>query len=154
MTDLGYNFLAIHFKFLELYGQRIPEADTIRHWCYAIKGGTFTLERQRKGGRDPLPDVAKEIKKVLSLYPSASIRFISEFLGFSPQTIKHHLIETLKMKRMSLRWIPHTLTDEHKKTRKERATIIYQQLQLHKKFGYRNIITGDETWIYFNNLSN
>ena len=49
------------------------------------------------------------------------------------------------MRKLCKKWVPHVLTDENKQKRVECSRQLLQTLE----GGFRNIITGDETWIHF-----
>ena len=56
----------------------------------------------------------------------------------------------LKVRKTNARWIPHLLTDEQKKT--PRVTMAKKLLKMYPKYSkkvFDNIVTGDETWVYY-----
>jgi histone-lysine N-methyltransferase SETMAR len=48
-------------------------------------------------------------------------------------------------------WVPHALTDSHKVKRQELAVQIWKRLNLAQAHQFANVITGDESWILFEN---
>ena len=59
------------------------------------------------------------------------------------------LKKRLKVRKVNARWIPNLLTDEHKKAR---VTMTKKNLKMYPKYSkkaFDNIVTGDETWVYY-----
>jgi hypothetical protein len=59
------------------------------------------------------------------------------------------LHDVLKVKKLNLRWIPHSLDDAHKAERVSLSTDLLMLLKENQKTGFANIITSDESWFYF-----
>ena len=55
----------------------------------------------------------------------------------------------LKVRKINARWIPHLLTDEKKKTRVTMAKNPSQNVLKYSKKVFDNMVTGDETWVYY-----
>ena len=55
----------------------------------------------------------------------------------------------LKVRKINARWIPHLLTDEQKKTRVTMAKRLLKMYPKYSKKAFDNIVTGDETWVYY-----
>ena len=55
----------------------------------------------------------------------------------------------LKDRKINARWISHLLTDEQKKTRVTMAKKLLKMYPKYSKKAYDNIVTGDETWVYY-----
>jgi predicted Rdx family selenoprotein len=153
LYDVNFDAKSIYNHFSKKYGKVIPEADTIRRWCVKIANGVFVMKRKRLGGRPPIADLGPKIRQVLEYFPSASTRFIADFLGVDKMTIQNRLCEELQMKQVSFRWIPHELNPYQKENRKIGSVTILEALKLHSKSGYRNLITGDESWFFYDNQS-
>ena len=70
-------------------------------------------------------------------------------IGISHDRIVYILHNELNLHKVCAKWIPRKLSADHKKKRVE---ISKQLLEVLEK-GYNNIITGDETWMYFFTVS-
>ena len=55
----------------------------------------------------------------------------------------------LKVRKINARDIPHLLTDKQKKTRVTMAKHLLKMYPKYSKKAFDNIITGDETWVYY-----
>ena len=72
-------------------------------------------------------------------------RKLAEDVGISRERIGHILHKELQMRKLCKKWIPHVLTEENRQKRIE----VSKQLLRILEGGFRNIVTGDETWIHF-----
>ena len=59
------------------------------------------------------------------------------------------LKEKLKLQKICARWIPHLLTPEQKKDRVEKAPVLLSRFKNRDSRRLREVVTGDETWLYF-----
>ena len=82
--------------------------------------------------------------------PFASARSMDELLNTSKNKILRALHDDLKYKKVSFRWVPHELSQKNKEAR---ISIARQMLDIlsDKNKHWCNIITGDETWVYWEN---
>jgi hypothetical protein len=56
------------------------------------------------------------------------------------------LAEKLNFKVLFLCWVPHTLINELGQKRVELARQLFRLLEQQQKVGFRDIVTGDESW--------
>ena len=54
----------------------------------------------------------------------------------------------LKVRKMNVCWIPHLLTDKQKKCVTMAKKLVKMYLKYSKK-AFDNIVTGDETWVFY-----
>nr|CAG8632453.1 2228_t:CDS:2 [Entrophospora candida] len=64
----------------------------------------------------------------------------------SIETILH---EEISVRKVCAKWVPYTLTNENK----QKQFKVSKQLFGYLENGFRNIITGDETWLHFFTVS-
>jgi hypothetical protein len=142
---------AIFVDLRETYGGISPELVTVRKWVMKIKAGTFSIFPESPTGRQPKGEITQQLMKTLQTHPQASTPMLAEIVGVSRHTVKNRLIYELGMKKVSLRWVPYSLTPSQLESRKEGAKQLAQVISQAKKLSYSNLLTGDETWIYFQN---
>jgi hypothetical protein len=53
------------------------------------------------------------------------------------------------LEKFNLRWVPHSLDDTQKAERGSLSADLVTVLKENQKTGFGNIITGDESWFYF-----
>ena len=69
--------------------------------------------------------------------------------NLSLATVHGILKKHLKVRKVNARWIPHLLTDEQKKTRVTMAKKLHKMYPKYSIKAFGNIVTGDETWVYY-----
>jgi hypothetical protein len=73
---------------------------------------------------------------------------IAEFLKIPASMVHLHLTISLNMKNQQFKWIPHFLDDLRTK-RLEDDRQLLDILQAQERCYSRDLITGDEIWVYF-----
>jgi len=68
-------------------------------------------------------------------------------VGLSYRTVQSILVENLNMRRISARFVPRLLSDDHKVLRVSGCRKLKQQARDNPNF-ISNIITSDQTWVY------
>ena len=82
-----------------------------------------------------------------------SVRMLANELNIDHITVIHHLTQSLNMKYVNLKWVPHFLTQEQKLKRIELSRQILDVLEEEERTGFEFILTGDESWlVYFINI--
>jgi histone-lysine N-methyltransferase SETMAR len=134
-----------------IYGSTVPEFRTIQEWFKEIREKEFYLDDADRSGAPKIPDVTKEVKLALKKKPFASTRAISLAVEHSRETVKDRLLHELKLKQRDPSFHPHDLYPSSIDKRMEFAGNLARLLKLLKPNGWRNLFTGDETWVYFSN---
>jgi hypothetical protein len=106
------------------------------------------MKDEVKHGRPPFDDVDARILACLSHEPFSSIRSIAQGLGLAPATVHRHLTTSLDMQPRHFRWAPHVLTRELGDQRVPGARLLLDVLRQQEQTHYRDIITGDESWLF------
>jgi hypothetical protein len=71
----------------------------------------------------------------------------AEFLKILASTVYLHLTTSLNMKSQHFKWVPHLLDDDLRAKRLEGARQLLDVLQAQERCHFRDLITGDETWV-------
>jgi histone-lysine N-methyltransferase SETMAR len=133
------------------HGPVSADESTVRRWYGKINAGIFSVFKKRPTGRRLMSGLSEKLVEMLESKPKSSTKFLSAVLGVSPHTVQHRLTDQLEMKKVSVRWIPHSLTSPQIQARKEGAKKLGEILSKAKATKYQSLLTGDETWIYLNN---
>jgi len=91
----------------------------------------------------------ENVRNILSEDPNKNIQELANETGMSVGSVCTVLHKELELHKVAAKWIPHVLTEEHKKRRVE----VSRQLLSILNEGFNNIITGDETWMHFFTVS-
>lgn len=130
----------------ETYGEASYSQSSIYFWIKEIKLGRAKLENLSSPGK-PIDDhIDYHIIYELETNPFASARMIARRLRIAVSTVTEHLHNSLGMKNIHFRWIPHRLNSSQKKKRVTLSKQILQFLEKAKKNKYVFILTGDESW--------
>ena len=74
---------------------------------------------------------------------------ISNLSGLSSSYVFAIPKEKLKQQKICALWIPHLLTPEQKRDRVKKACVLLSRFKNRDSYRLREVVTGDETWIYF-----
>jgi histone-lysine N-methyltransferase SETMAR len=132
-----------------VYGEGTISHSTCDNWFTKFRSGDTSLEDEPGRGADPKID-DNALLHLLAENNRFSTRELGETLGVSHITIENHL-HNLGFLWIFGKWLPHDLTIHQKG---QRASIAAAHLSRHEiKSFLPHIITGDEKWITYVNLS-
>jgi hypothetical protein len=80
--------------------------------------------------------------------PWSSVRTIAEFLKIPVSALHFHLTTFLNMKSRNFKWVPHFLNADLRAKRLQGAGQLCDIPQAQERCHFRDLITGDETWVY------
>jgi hypothetical protein len=138
---------AIVAELAAVYHEVAPDENRMKYWLHEIKLHRSDLSYRPSSSRPPLEYIDARILRVLESEPSASVRTITEFLKIHASTVHLHLIISLNMKSHYFKWIPHCLDDLRPK-QIEGARQLFDVVNAQERCHSRDLITGDETWVY------
>lgn len=153
-TSLGETPTTIHQDLVTVYGSQAISYSTVLRWSNYFRDGGMEIEDQPRSGRPVTETTIENIERVLSIIeedPHSTYDDIEAETLLSRGTIETIIHEHLKKKKITSRWVPHELTPAQKK---ERVKICKEILEKIQSGSWRlgDIITGDETWIYFRQI--
>ena len=148
----GRDATKIHEELVNAEGEHALSLSTVRRWVAKFKDGETQVDDRPRSGRPREAVTQEKIAKVQELItndPHITTQILEDEVGISHDRIVYILHNELNLHKVCAKWIPHKLSADHKKKRVE---ISKQLLEVLEK-GYNNIITGDETWMYFFTVS-
>ncbi|CAF4420278.1 unnamed protein product, partial [Rotaria sp. Silwood2] len=149
-TILGINPKTIHEELATASGSKAPSYPTVAEWAKRFREGREDVNDDPRSGR-PVFELTDEnielVREVINHDPHSTYDDIIAETFLSHGTIERIIHDCLKMKKITLRWVPHQLSDEQKQ---ERVKLCRENLAKFRDGSGRlcDIITGDETWIY------
>ena len=142
----------IHEMINETPGYAEVSITTIRKWVKRFKDGEMDIIDSKRSGRPKIKNkFISKVRLMIEENPSLSCKFIAKKLDIGWGTVKKILIEELGLKKVNMKWIPHTLNDDQKAKRKEDSIEILRIIENTPNKELCNLLTGDETWIYYEN---
>ena len=94
-------------------------------------------------------EIISKLKEIIEGDARFTVRDIARKVGISLSTVHLILKKHLKVRKISARWVPHLLTDEHKRQRVKVAKTLLQMFPKYDKKQFANVVTADETWVHY-----
>ena len=94
-------------------------------------------------------EIISRIKEIIEGDVRFTVRDIARKVGISLSTVHLILKKHLKVRKISVGWVPHLLTDEQKRQRVKVAEKLLQLFPKYDKKHFANFVTGDETWVHY-----
>jgi histone-lysine N-methyltransferase SETMAR len=129
-----------------------PSKSTVYEWFASFRSGSFSLDDDpREGGPNFIvtPENIASMKRHLDEDRRITTRELEKLVGVSHGSVIKILHEHLGMRKLCARWVPHQLKPDHMKARVDFCEFMLQKFASGASEAVGNILTGDETWIYF-----
>jgi len=149
-VKLGINALEIFNELKTVFSSNSPSLSTIYRWINVFESGSDRIEDLHRAGR-PISESTKanidKVQQVIDDDPWSTYDDIEAKTSLSRGTINRIITECLKLKKVTSRWVPHTLTEQN---RQERVRVCQENLAKFNEGKWRwcDVITGDESWFY------
>ncbi len=134
-------------KLVNAGGDGVLSLKTIRHRVNKFNHRIININDEPRSGRPHTavtPILINKIKDIVNKDKHITTRKISDAIGISKERVSYTLHNELSLRKLCKKWIPHVLTEENKLKRVEYSRKSLETLNK----GYKNIITGDETWLH------
>lgn len=151
LTKNGYPAATIHDLLRSAWGEEnIPSDRQIRRISSENQGNSIKVERKAGSGR-PKEACTEENIEMIKAFIEENNRLSTrqlEALSMIPRTsVMRILHDCLKLKSISAKWVPYSLTNEQKVRRLEGCQVIKRAFE--SRNSRRNIYVCDEKWVYF-----
>lgn len=130
-------------------GKRISRTQVFE-WHRRFREGRLSIEDETGRGRKSSMDatLVATIKDVIYSDRRTTIRDVCDITGYSFGTVQRVITDRLNMKKVSARWIPRLLTEEHREKRVSASKHFLHRYRREGEAFLDRIVTTDETWIY------
>ena len=150
----GVTPIEIHRQLKETCGDSVMDVSKVRSWVRLFKEGRTSCANEKKQPRPRTSrsaDIVERVEKLVLEDRRMTVEQIASRVGISVGSAHTILHVDLKMKKVSSRWVPRMLTDEHKAAR-----VACCQAMLTRDDGmngtfFSSVVTMDETWMPFFN---
>ena len=125
---------------------------TVARWVSYFKEGRSSVKDEARPDRPVSATSENDVATVRSIVQHHSqykVEEISDLSGLSSSYVFAVLKEKLKLQKICAHWIPHLLTPEQKKDHVEKASVLLSRFKNQDSHHLREVVTGDETWLYF-----
>jgi hypothetical protein len=135
--EQGYHQDALHLRAVE-------------KWAARFRAGRETVEDDEKPERHPQTNLGDAVLRFLEKQPHSSSREISKAL-YWPRTTVLRVLDDIGLRFLAPRWIPYRLFDAQKADKVEPSQHMLDMMQGLGPKRQKYLITGDESWIYWDN---
>ncbi|KAK2942564.1 hypothetical protein BLNAU_22517 [Blattamonas nauphoetae] len=97
------------------------------------------------------PEKIWAIEEAVEEHKSASLRMLSILTGINRRVVTIAIYDYLHLTKIHKKWIPHELSQQNKSDRVRLAGEMLKILKSRARYNYAGIITGDETWVSYQN---
>ncbi|KAG5317385.1 SETMR methyltransferase, partial [Pseudoatta argentina] len=128
------------------YGDTGMNRTSVFKWCREFKNGRTSVHDDQRSGRPSIltDDIVKKIENALRDDRRLTVDELSAMFPQISRSLLHETItETLGYRKLSARWVPKQLTDQHKLNRVEAGQEFLRRYKLHGDEFLRSIVTGD-----------
>lgn len=132
---------------ITVYGKDASNKRTCQWWFSRFKEGNFDLNDESRTGR-PSKLLDDQLEGLLAEDPCQTEEELSKQLEVNQSTISRHLKKLGKISKAG-KWVPHALSEANKSLRL--STCISLAAKQKKKSFLHQIVTGDESWVYYEN---
>jgi histone-lysine N-methyltransferase SETMAR len=149
LFKLGYTLEKMLVKIPKLYPVDGPSRPTIVKYFPAIEKGTLMLVDEKPVGQKIKAEKVRAVAEAVDSNKYLSLREIASISKINKDTARRILHQELKLYKRNLRWVPHSLTIEQKKSRVELSKQLLKILRNEESSEFRHLLTGDESWLYY-----
>jgi len=129
-----------------------PSRTTVYRWFSEFKMGRTSTEDAPRSGRPKEAtnaEIVKQVHRIVLSDRKVKLRELAEAVGISKERAGYILHDLLKMKKLSVRWVPRLLTVDQKQQRVDDSTAGLALLQRNRADFFRRFMTMDETWVHY-----
>uniref|UniRef100_A0A8D8R8P0 Histone-lysine N-methyltransferase SETMAR n=1 Tax=Cacopsylla melanoneura TaxID=428564 RepID=A0A8D8R8P0_9HEMI len=132
------------------YGDGAMNRTNVYKWCREFKNGRTSVHDDQRSGRPSIvtDELVEQIENALRDDRRLTLDELSVIFPQISRTLLHEIItETLGYRKLSARWVPKQLTEQHKLNRVQTSKEFLERYELEGDNFLNSIVTGDETWV-------
>ena len=142
-------FTAIQKELQKQFGEQAYKRSTIYQVMQGEKLG-FSPEKEISPHENKIDEqLLYTIRRVIEESEFFSVRSVAQRLRVNETIVYRYFTRELHLVYKHTKWIPHNLDSDLKKRRANISSELFEVLQKSQHTGYRNIITGDQSWFLY-----
>ncbi|PNF33235.1 hypothetical protein B7P43_G11385 [Cryptotermes secundus] len=144
----------IHRQLSETCGDGVMNVKNVRSWARQFKEGRTSCDNEPKQPRPRTSwsdNMVEQVEKVVLEDRRLSVENIASKVGISLGPVHKILHEDLRMRKVSSRWVPQILADDHKAARMAICQAMLTRDEGMNGAFFSSTVTMDETWMPFFN---
>ena len=149
-VKLGETGIETFNKLKQAYAEHPWSRSQVFKWYKAFSEGRESIKVEPRSGRHSTSKTDSNVEKVRVLMRSdrrLTVRMIASDLNLNHTTAHQILTQELSIRKLCAKIVPKNLTIEQKDNRKDVCLHLLERIQSDRNF-LKNMITGDETWIF------
>ena len=149
-VKLGETGIETFNKLKQAHGEHALLRSQVFNWYKTFSKGRESIKDEPRPGRPSTSKMDNNVEKVQALVRSdrqLTVRMIASELNLNHTTVHQILTQELAMRKMCVKIVPKNLTIEQKDNLKDVCLHLLEWIQSDRNF-LKNVITGDETWIF------
>ena len=141
-----------HCESTNVYGPSAPSYAQVTFWVAEFKRGRTSLEDETRSGRPSDATDEEMCNKVRHLVYSdrlVKVEEIANALHISHGSVSTILHDRLGMHKLTVRWVPKSLSDEQKAIRSSVCSELLKRFRSKEDDFLSRLVTVDETWVHY-----
>ena len=142
----------IHCELTNVYGSSAPLYAQVKFWVGEFKRSRTSLEDETRSGRPsdaPDEEMCNKVRDLVYSDRQIKVEEIANALHISHGSVSTTLHDRLHMHKLTARWVPKSLSDEHMATRASVYIALLKQFRLKEDDFLSRLVTVDETWVHY-----
>jgi transposase len=150
LTRKNLSFAEIVTELQSVYGTDALKYSTVSKWRLRFQDGSDDLFHLARSGRPSRSDLVAPIQSLLQQFPFNSCEVLCRKLKIAMATCLRVLHDHLHLEKFNLRYVPHSLEADQKRSRIELFRELLHILEQDQQHEFEHILTGDESWFFLN----
>ena len=141
----------IHKQLLAQYGDNALSKKTVHEWIEKFKSGRTSVKHAEGAGRPSTStseEKTEQTQQMILANRRINIDELAQSLQISHGSAQKIIHEILGYHKVSARWVPRELTEEHKRRRVEICQTLLNRYNNEGEEILSQIVTGDESWVH------
>jgi hypothetical protein len=131
-----------------VYGADALKYLTVSKWRLPLQFSSDDLFDLARSGRPSRRGLGAPIQSFLQQFPFVSRKVLCCRLKIGKATCWRVLRDDLHLEKFNLRYVPHSLEADQKRSRVELSRELLQVLEQDQQYEFEHILTGDESWFF------
>lgn len=148
----GWNATQVKLELDSVHGDSAPSYSAVRYWINEFKRGRTSIKDEPSSGRPKTATTEENVRKVHRIVMNdrrVKVREIADELKISPERVFSILRDSLGMKKLNAKWLPHRLSVDEKLNRVLLSEQNLAKLNSNPTDFFRRFVTVDETWVHY-----